>query len=199
MDLDEYLDALASAAPTPGGGSAAAVAGALGAALLAMVARITCESPRPVAAGGEAREIVASADAARAGFRAAGPDDEAAYAAVVAAQALPRATAAEKAERTARLQAALAAAAEAPLRIAEASARTMEIAARAAALDNRNLMSDVDCAVRFLRAAFEAAAANVRVNHAYLRDAALIATQSRRLADAAAALAEAERRATAFF
>ncbi len=199
MDLDRYLDALASSAPTPGGGSAAAIVGALGAALVAMVARITLEAPRLSGVHADASTIASEADALRREFDAARPADESAYAAVVAAQALPRGTDAEKALRTERLQASLAHAADVPLNAAELSARAMHLAARAAALENRHLMSDVECAVAFFRAAFEASAANVRVNHAFLKSDELIAAQAARLNAAGATLAEAERRAALHF
>jgi len=189
VDLETYLDALSSSAPTPGGGSAATIVAGLGAALLAMVARITLEAARlaPVHAAAEA--VVADAERLRERFTAARPADEAAYGAVVAAMALPRSNEAERAARTERLQAALARAAAEPLAVAELAADAMAVAERAAALENRNLMSDVACAVAFLRAAYEASAANVRVNHDYLRDAATAAAQRERLAHAGARLA----------
>ncbi len=199
MELEPYLDALASAAPTPGGGSAATIVAALGAALLAMVARITLESGRLATVHPAAAGVVADADRLRAAFDAARPEDEAAYGAVVSAMALPRATDAEKTARTERLQGALAAAAAAPLAVAELTAEAMEIAARTAALENNNLMSDVVCAVAFLRAAFEASAANVRVNHDFLRDAATITAQRERLERAGATLARHESTARGFF
>ena len=165
VNFDTYLDALASSAPTPGGGSAATLVAAMGAALLAMVARITLEAARLGPVHPAARAVVADADRLRAAFTAARAEDEAAYGAVVAAMALPRTSDAEKAARTERLQAALATAAAAPLAVAELTAEAMAVAARAAALENRNLMSDVVCAVAFLQAAYDAAVANVRVNH----------------------------------
>jgi formiminotetrahydrofolate cyclodeaminase len=153
----------------------------MGAALLAMVARITLEAARLAAVHPAAQAVVADADRLRAAFTAARAEDEAAYGAVVTAMGMPRSTDAEKAVRTERLQAALATAAAAPLAVAELAAEAMGVAERAAALDNRNLMSDVECAVAFLVAAYDASAANVRVNHAYLKDAATIAAQRDRL------------------
>jgi formiminotetrahydrofolate cyclodeaminase len=199
VDLNSYLEQLASAEPTPGGGSAATIVGALGAALLAMVARITRGNPKSATVHPAADAIAAEADRLRSAFVAARPRDEAAYGAVVTAGALSRGTEAEKAERTKRLQAALAGAAEAPLEVAELTVLAMELAAQTAALENRHLMSDVECAVRFLRAAFEASVANVRVNHDYLKDAATLAAQRERIERASAALQAGEARATAFF
>jgi len=177
MEFERYLDALASADPTPGGGSAATLVGALAAALCAMVARITAAAPKHAAVREAAEEIAANADALRAAFLAQRPADEAAFGAVVTAQALPRATEAEKVARTAALQAALARAAGVPLDVASLALVAFTVTKRTAALGNPHLGSDVACALHFARAAFDASVENVRVNHHYLRDATLVARQ----------------------
>ncbi len=104
--------------------------------------------------------------------------DERAYAGVVAAQALPRSTPAEKAARTARIQAALADAAAEPLAAAKLALATLRLANDAAHLENEHLASDVGCAAEFAAAALAASAYNVRVNHRYLHDAELVARQA---------------------
>jgi formiminotetrahydrofolate cyclodeaminase len=195
MDFDAYLDALASAAPTPGGGSAATLVGALAAALCAMVARITAGAPKHAAVHAEAAAIAADADALRAAFLTLRPNDEAAFASVVAAQALPRGTDDERTRRTAALQHALAHAADVPLHVAARAAEAFALAERTALLRNAHLASDVVCALDFARAAFDAAAANVRVNHQYLRNAETIARQADRLAALTATSAARERAA----
>jgi formiminotetrahydrofolate cyclodeaminase len=182
MDFDGYLDALASAEPAPGGGSAATLVGAMAAALCAMVARITLASSKHVPVHAEATALAGDADRLRRAFLELRPADEAAFRAVVAAQALPRTTDADKAARTRQLQAALTGAAETPLEAARLAAGAFALAARAAALGNTHLMSDVECALLFARAAFDASAANVNVNHRYIKDAAVIADQRKRLA-----------------
>jgi formiminotetrahydrofolate cyclodeaminase len=190
LDLQAYLNRLASAEPTPGGGSAAALVGAMGAALVAMVARITLANRKHAAVHGDAVLLVGDADALRAQFLAARHADEAAYGAVSAAQALPRASEAERAARTAQLQGALAGAAAAPLHTAELAAALIALCERAAALGNTHLASDVACALAFGGAALEAAAANVRINHRFMHDAELVRRQSRRLAEVDAAASE---------
>jgi formiminotetrahydrofolate cyclodeaminase len=197
LEFDAYLDRLASADPTPGGGSAATLVGALGAALVAMVARITLASPRHAAVHAEAASLAADGDAVRARFTAARPLDEDAYAAVVAAQALPRATEAEKAVRTELLQDALAGAAEAPLEAAALAAELLALGERAAALGNTHLMSDVDCALRFGRAALDASVANIQVNHRFLKNEARRSGQAHRLAVILDAARASEHRALA--
>lgn len=179
---DVYLDALASAEPTPGGGSAAATVAATGAALVAMVARITAGAERFAAAKAQAQTLAAAADAARAALLEARAADERAYQAVVVALALPRVGDNERAVRAERLQSVLANAAAEPLRIAQLAADVVGLAEDALALDNRNLASDLGCAAAFAEAAVAAAALNVRVNHAYLRDDDLRAHQQAALA-----------------
>lgn len=153
----------------------------MGAALCAMVARITAASDRHAAVRDNALAIAAGADVLRERFSAARPVDEAAYMRVVEASAMPRATEAEKAARTAAMQSALAGAAEAPLVVAGLCAEGLAIASQAAALGNSHLVSDVECAVHFFRAAMAASIANVRINHRFLKDRAVVSSQEERL------------------
>jgi formiminotetrahydrofolate cyclodeaminase len=188
--IDAYLDRLASADPTPGGGSAATLVGALGAALCAMVARITAGNARYGSVHAAALAIVAAADVLRERFAAARPLDEAAYERVVAASALPKGTDDEKRARTAELQAALVGAAEAPLAAAGLSAEGIALAERTNGLGNTHLASDVECALHFFRSALAGSVANVRINHRFIKDAAIVQAQEDRLVaivDAAAA------------
>lgn len=195
MEFEAYLEALASADPTPGGGSAATLVGALAAALCAMVARISLASPKLAPVHAAAAAIAADADDLRRHFVDLRPLDEAAFQAVVVAQALPRATDAQKDERRAQLQRALVRAAEAPLEAAVAATDAFALVARTADLRNANLMSDVDCALRFARAAFDASVANVEVNHRFITDGAVVAAQRERLAVLSRAARDFEARA----
>ena len=179
--IDAYLDRLASGDPTPGGGSASTVVGALAAALCAMVARITSAGERYAAVRTEALAVTAAADVLRERFGAARPLDEAAYERVVAASALPKNTDEEKRARTAALQAALVGAAEAPLAAAGLSAEGIALAERANALGNTHLVSDVECALHFFRAALAGSVANVRINHRFIKDAEVVRAQDARL------------------
>ena len=179
--IDAYLDRLASADPTPGGGSAATLVGSLGAALCAMVARITAASERHASVRTEAEAIADAADALRERFRAAQPLDEAAYQRVVDASALPKTTDEQKRARTATMQRALTGAAEAPLVAAGLCAEGIALAERANALGNTHLVSDVECALHFFRAALAACVANVRINHRFIKDANVVREQDERL------------------
>ncbi len=186
--LAEYLTALSSAEPTPGGGSAAALVGALAASLLAMTARLalrskrfkqpTAESAALVAAG---ESIVKQADTLRDAFQAARTADEAAYADVRQAFAAPKATATEQTLRQAAIALALEHAAEAPLEIARLAAQTAKLAQATLALGHMPLLSDIICAAEFAQASANAAAANVRINHQAMHDTALITQQATQL------------------
>ena len=176
--VEHYLTALASAAPAPGGGSAAALVGAFGASLCAMVARIAAEGKSIGENGPLAERITREADRLQAALVAGRAADEEAYGAVVAAMALPKGTADEKATRSAQLQSALAGAAAAPLEVARRSLDVMRLAGRTLELENANLVSDVLCAAEFAAAAIAASAANVRINHKFLKDRTLIASQT---------------------
>lgn len=169
--LDEYLERLASREAVPGGGSAAALAGALGAALVAMVARIG-KSP---AEAGDADELRARLSEAR-------QADEAAFAAVVAAQAMPKRDDDEREKRRRALEEALQRAAEAPLRAALLSLAVLNLAERVYHASPPALVSDAGCAAEFAYAAVLACAYNVRINHRYMRDQAAITRQASTLA-----------------
>jgi formiminotetrahydrofolate cyclodeaminase len=197
MEFEAYLDGLASAQPTPGGGSAATLVGALSAALCGMVARITLASPKFADFHEQAAPIVEDADDLRRRFLEQRPRDEAAYGAVVAAQALPRATDAEQTRRREELQRALIEAAEVPLETALLATDALALTARIAELRNPNLMSDVDCAMRFARAAFDASTANVEANHPFITGTETVVHQRERLAALGRAAREFESRAMA--
>ena len=181
MELEEYLDALASEQPTPGGGSAATLVTALGAALVAMVARLTQRNPKRSSHHALAADIATKAYGIRARALLARTDDEAAYGTVVKATALPKNTPDERSMRTLAIQAALGEAALAPLRTAELAKRLAILTARALELENVQLASDLGCAAEFAQAGFAAAALNVRVNHKYLKDRAAIEMGEREL------------------
>ncbi|HVR46714.1 MAG TPA: cyclodeaminase/cyclohydrolase family protein [Candidatus Binatia bacterium] len=171
--LDEYLRRLASHDPVPGGGSAAALIGAVAAALVAMVGRI---------ASAPLEDVVDEADRLRDELAAARLRDEAAFAAVVAAQALPKDDEAQVQVRREALDAALQGAAEEPLRAAGLALRVLELALRLSEAKTKALASDVGCAAEFAHAALAGCAYNVRVNHKYMHETEVIACQAEMLA-----------------
>jgi formiminotetrahydrofolate cyclodeaminase len=181
--LDAYLAALASDAPVPGGGSAACLTGAAGAALVAMVARICVQNPAYARWRDEAAQIAGRADELRTALLEARRRDEAAFARVVETQALPKASQAERDARRDRLNAALERAAAEPLRGARLSFDALMLALRALEIPNRNLAGDVGCAAELAGAALRACAYNVRANHRFMRDKEKAAVQERQLSN----------------
>ncbi len=170
--FDLYLERLASKEPVPGGGSAAAMVAALSAALVAMVGRIVVT---PV------EGLAERADLLRAQLDEARLRDEAAYAAVVAAQALPKNDEAERAARRHALEDALQHAAQTPLEAAALAVDVLELIDRLLVLPMGALVSDVGSAAEFAHAAVIAFGYNVRINHRYMRDEAAIRRQAAQL------------------
>jgi formiminotetrahydrofolate cyclodeaminase len=172
LTVTGYLDALASAAPTPGGGSASALAAGMGAALLAMACNLTVGREKFQAVEAELRDVLAQATAAQQGLAAAVDDDTTAYDAVSQAYKLPKGTDAEKQQRTAAIQRALEGACEVPLRVAQRAAEVVRLARVAQAKANPNVASDAKVAELLARAGMEGAIANVEINLDAIRNEA---------------------------
>jgi glutamate formiminotransferase/formiminotetrahydrofolate cyclodeaminase len=195
-----FLGALASDAPTPGGGAVAGLAGAMGAALIEMVANLTLGRAGYEDASERMGAILAQAGAARGAFLELAERDAAAFEGVMAAFKMPKGTEAERAARSEAIQRAYAAAAEAPLEIAERATALMELAHEVTAGGNRHAASDGYCAAVMLHAAVACAGANVEINAAALKDAAAaerLRSQLATLRAEAAALLDATERAFA--
>jgi len=170
--LREFLDALASRAPVPGGGSAAALVGALGAALTSMVAALTVDSPAYADVAASMKVLLGRSEALREELQSLVEQDSRAYGGVAAAFRMPKSTAAEEEARGQALQQALVGATETPLQVQRAAYTVAELAARAAEQGNRNVVSDAGVAALLAEAACRAAALNVRINTPYLADGA---------------------------
>ncbi len=167
--LDEWMDGVASSSPSPGGGTVSAVAGAVAAALAAMVGRLTAGRKNYAAVDGEFRALIGEAEALRLRLMRLGEEDAAAYGAVSAAYAIPKA---EEARRTAAIQAALIEATRVPLETLRAARAVAALAARAAEAGNRNAASDAGVGALLAEAAARGAAYNVRINVAGMPDRA---------------------------
>jgi formiminotetrahydrofolate cyclodeaminase len=171
VSVRELLERLGSSAPAPGGGAAAALAGALGAALVQMTANLSIGRPKLADVQAQAVEIAARAGELRQQLAELGDADAQAYARVNAAYKLPRETPAQHTERSMAIQAALRQAAAVPLNTARLCADVLKLAERAAPLLNPSVISDVMVGALLAQAALESAALNVEVNLAAMTDA----------------------------
>lgn len=170
--IGSWLEDLASDAPAPGGGAAAAMNAAVGAALVAMVCNLTIGKPRYAEHEPLMRRALASAAELRALAVRLAADDAAAFGAVTDAYKLPRDTDAEKTARSEAIQAALVGAADVPLRTAAVAAAIVDLAGQIIDGANVNVLSDVAVAAASARAALDAAVINVEINLAALKDTA---------------------------
>jgi formiminotetrahydrofolate cyclodeaminase len=194
--LRDLLAAFSSPDPTPGGGSASALAAATGASLLMMVAGL----PKTRTGGDNERTALSTAAAALDRIRARLTDaidaDAAAYDRVVAAYKLPRASGDEQAARKTAIQQALRAATEVPLEVMRMSAAAIDHAKTIAASGHRAAASDVGVATALLRAGVRGAALNIDINAGSLSDQEYVdgvrAESARLLEGAARAADEAE-------
>jgi formiminotetrahydrofolate cyclodeaminase len=176
--LAELLDELAAPTPTPGGGTASAIVGAMGVSLLMMVAglaRTRTNTDEEKASLASARQALAPL---RDRLRQLADEDAAAFNAVMAASRLPKGSDEEKRSRTRAVQAALASATVVPLDTLRACAEAMTKAEGVARSGNPSAASDVGVALELVEAAAAGAAANVRVNLEGITDAAFVAATS---------------------
>ncbi len=165
-----FLDELANGKPTPGGGSSAAYAGAMGAGLVAMVARLSIGKKKYADVENEMKEILAEAEALRAKLTKAVEEDAESFTAIMQAFKLPKSTDAEKSARSQAIQDATLYASEVPLKTARGAVRVMELALRVTEKGNRNAITDGASGSAMARAALTSAGYNVRINLGSLKD-----------------------------
>jgi formiminotetrahydrofolate cyclodeaminase len=191
--LEQFLADLASRAATPGGGSAAAVMGAMGAALAAMVCHLTIGKKKYAAVEGDMRTVLERADALRARLVYAIEEDVAAFNSVMAAYGLPKETPDQQQDRHASIQSALREATDAPLECARLCREVIDLAAIVSEKGNAAVISDGGVAALAAHAALRSAALNVYVNAKAIEDRAFADDRLRQLdamLEAAAVAAE---------
>jgi glutamate formiminotransferase/formiminotetrahydrofolate cyclodeaminase len=159
-----FVDQVAAATAAPGGGSVAAHAGALGAALVEMVAGLTLGKSKYEGVGAEILAIRVRANKLRLELSQAVDDDAAAFEAVMGAYRLPKNSEEEKRTRQAAIHVAMMNAAHVPLHTATAAVQVMELAAKCTSDANLNAISDAVSGAAMARAALTAASYNVRIN-----------------------------------
>jgi formiminotetrahydrofolate cyclodeaminase len=180
--LGEYLDRLAAKLPAPGGGSAAALVGALAAALESMVANFTVGKEAYRAVEAEVQGLLEQSEALRGELAKLVQADMDVYSKVSCAFGLPRESAEQKTARTEAIQAALKVAAQVPYKVTVACDKVLSICPQLAQKGSVNLISDVGVAVVFAEAALQAAYLNVEINLAGIKDDAYIEQMRRDLA-----------------
>ena len=171
--IAKYLDDAASSLPAPGGGSVAALAGALGASMASMAANFTVGRERFRQVEPRVKRLLAQSERARKRLLRIVDEDVAAYSAYAKASRLPRRTEAEKRFRSKEMQRATKEALRVPLNTVRTTLRVLEISARLVDVANPNLISDVGVSAALAEGALEAASLNVEVNIPYLVDKSL--------------------------
>ncbi|NWG34249.1 MAG: glutamate formimidoyltransferase [Chloroflexi bacterium] len=169
-DCPSFIEVLSTPTPTPGGGSAAAYAGAMGAALISMVSGLTIGKKKYADVEAEMQAIRVMAERLRKELTAAVDDDASAFEALMGSFKLPRATEEEQAKRSAAIIQAALNAARIPLHVASDAVKVMELAIKCARRGNVNAISDAMSGFAMARAALIAAGYNVRINLNSLED-----------------------------
>ncbi len=189
--LQTFLTELASAEPAPGGGSVAALSGSLGAALVAMVCRLTIGRKGYEAVDAEMQTILPRAEALQRELADLMQADTDAYTRVMDAYKLPKNSDAEKLARTQAIQAALQHASAVPLRVAELCEQVLELARPVAEYGNKHAASDGGVGALMAEAGLRGAAFNVTINLGSIQDEKFVRTHRARVAQL---IAEADNR-----
>lgn len=179
--VSQFLDALASSAPAPGGGSVAALSGALGAALVSMVCNLTVGKKKYANVEQDIKAILEKSESLRHKLADLLQADVQAYTAVSQAMKMPRATEEEKVARAETLQKALKGATEVPLQIAEACVEVIALCQPAAEKGNKNAVSDAGVAILMAEAGLRSAALNILINLGWIEDQRFTAEKQRQL------------------
>ncbi len=198
LSLEKFTDAVASEEAVPGGGSAAALAGALAAALAGMVGALTLKKEAFADVAPMMTALREEADQLRTALLNGVDRDADSYRGVLAAFRLPKSTDDEKQARSAAIQTAFTAAANVPLETAQTALKIMELAEKAVSHGNPDMITDAGVAILLARSAALGALMNVQINLGSLKDAALVADLRGKVADLKAAVLKKEQDALSF-
>ena len=186
--LEDFAAVLKSSEPVPGGGSAAALSGALGAALLSMVGEITMGKKKPEDKT-PIEEALAVTSPLVGRFLDLIAEDAEAFGAVMAAFKMPKETDDEKAERARAVEAATIVAADVPLVTARTALEAARAAAGLAEFGSKSAISDVACGVLMLESAFNGALYNVKINIPGISDEEVVKRLEREVNELSAEMA----------
>jgi formiminotetrahydrofolate cyclodeaminase len=162
--VQKYLDDAAAKLPTPGGGSIAAMVGALGASMSSMVANFTIGKKKYAGVQDEVESLLGKAESERKKLAELVDADVAAYSTVSTAYGMPKETDEEKRARSAAIKDACRVAMSAPMDAARSCAEVASVCERLIEIGNKNLITDVGVSVLAADAALKAAALNVEIN-----------------------------------
>lgn len=168
--VDDFIEELASDSPAPGGGSVAALSGAMGAGLVSMVARLTIGKKGYEDVQGVIEQTLAASEKIRAELTLLVDKDTQAFNQVMAAFKMPKETQAEKSLRSDAIQAAFQNAILTPLRVAELCLGVLELALSIAGKANQNAASDLGVAAQMGYAGAQGAVMNVKINLPSIKD-----------------------------
>jgi formiminotetrahydrofolate cyclodeaminase len=175
--IHQFLDDLASKSATPGGGSAAAIMGAMGAALVSMVCNLTIGKKNYEAVEPEMKELLTKAENLRAQLMDMVRADVEVFDKVMGAYGLPKETQEQKTARSQQIQSALQEATDVPIACAKACAEVIRLSKIVAEKGNRNVVSDAGVAVVAGYAALKSAALNVYVNAGAIKDEKFVSSR----------------------
>ena len=170
MKLKTFLDELASNSPAPGGGSVAALAGALGAALSSMVCNLTIGKENYETVQTDMKNVLKRSEQLRKELTILIDKDTEAFNEVMKALKMPKDTDEQKEKRRQALQKGYKSAAQVPLETARTCEKILEVAAIAAEKGNKNSISDAAVSALMAHAGVEAAALNVKINLSSIKD-----------------------------
>ncbi len=170
ISITDFLERLSSDAPTPGGGSVAALAGALSCSLTSMVGNLTYGKKKYEEYWEQAKNIIEEAKELKDDFLSLFYEDMEVFTKLMATFGLPRKTEEEKEKRADAIQEATKKAIEVPLNVMKKSQRASEMAFAMAKIGNSNAISDTGIAGEMALAACRSASLNVLINLNFLRD-----------------------------
>ncbi len=168
--VKDFLEVLSSKSPTPGGGSVAALSGALGAALVSMVANLTIGKDGYQNHRDDIKKILYECEKLRYDYELLIEKDIDAFSNFMKATGLPNISEQQKKERKQKVQEALMKAALVPLEIAEKSEKLMDICVEISKLGNKNVISDAGVGAILAEATLESAILNVKINLKSIKD-----------------------------
>ncbi|MEE8564728.1 MAG: cyclodeaminase/cyclohydrolase family protein [Atribacterota bacterium] len=168
--VSNFLDELASNSPTPGGGSVAALAGALGAALISMVGNLTVGKKKYKDVEEDIKKIISSSEKLRYELSQLIEEDVKVFNNFMSTYKMPKETEDEKKVRAEKIQESLIEAAKVPLKVAYKCLDILSLSKEVAEKGNINVVSDAGVAVLMAEAALESAILNVKINLGMIKD-----------------------------